>query len=285
MSSNKTILVTGITGKQGGAVARELKKKGYQVRGLTRNPGSEAAKGLAAQGYEIVQGDFSKPDSIESAIEGVEAVFAMSTPFEAGMQAETAQGITIADAAKKAGVFLIYTSVAGANLNTGIPHFDSKYKVEQYIEGLGLDYTIIAPVYFMENLYFPQTKEALDNGTYASPLPKDTQLQQVALADIGSLASFIIDHRETFVGKRIEIASDTTTSAEETELLSKALGKKIEYFEVPMEQIRAMSDDFAIMYEWFIKHGYHVDTDALRKDYPQVGWHTLESWIGEQKFN
>jgi len=285
MSEKTTVLVTGITGKQGGAAAEALLAKGFKVRGLTRNTQSETAKALAARGFEILHGNFDDPKSLHKAVHGTDAVFAMGTSFEAGIEAEVAQGIAIADAVKAEGVFLVYSSVAGADKQTGIPHFESKFRVEQHIKSIGVPHTIIAPVYFMENIYFPQTKEALDSGTYATPLPTETTLQQVAVADIGNFAALAIERRAEFEGKRIDIASDTSSGSAEAQLLSKALGKEVGYYQVPMEHIRAMSEDMATMYQWFIDTGYSVDIEGLRRRYPEVGWHTLETWINEQKLN
>src|SRR5262245_21853141 len=98
----KLILVTGATGQQGGAVAHRLLQKGNKVRILTRNP--EKAGKLSEAGVEVVKGDLTDPSSLESALRGMQGVFAMSSPFEAGMDAEVKQGISMADAARKAGV-------------------------------------------------------------------------------------------------------------------------------------------------------------------------------------
>src|SRR5712671_7170711 len=130
--SGKIALVAGATGKQGGAVVEALLTRGHQVRALTRNPASPAAIRLREQGVEIAVGDFTDHDSLVRAIRGADAVYAMSTPYEQGPENETAQGITMTDAAKAAGVaHLISSSVASANRATGIPHFDSKYAVEK----------------------------------------------------------------------------------------------------------------------------------------------------------
>lgn len=279
---SKRILVTGVTGKQGGALAQTLIARGHHVRGLTRNPSSDAAKAAASKGIELVRGDFEDAPSLLAAAKGVDAVFAMSTPFEAGEAAETRQGIALVDAAAKAGVaHFVYSSVAGANLRTGIPHFDSKLHVEEHLGGRDLPWTVIAPVYFMENLFFPQTLDGLKNGVYASPMPDDRPLQQIALADIGAFAAHVIEHRDAFLGKRIEIASDELTAKQEAEVLSRVLGRPIATFTVPMEQIRGFSEDMAIMYEWFISHGYSIDLPALRSTYPNVGWHRFEDWAKE----
>ena len=132
MSTPKLVLVTGATGNQGGAVVRALLKQEHQVRALTRNPASPAAQRLAEQGVEIAIGDFTDHDSLVRAARSVDAIYAMTTPFEQGVEKETAQGIAMTNAAKAAGVgHLVYSSVASADRATGIPHFDSKYAVFQ----------------------------------------------------------------------------------------------------------------------------------------------------------
>ena len=109
MSKKLVVLVTGATGKQGGAVARRLLKGGHTVRALTRKADSPAAKELSQAGAEIATGSLDDRASLDRAVKGVDGVFAMSTPFEAGMEAETRQGVTVADAANAAGVHLVYT--------------------------------------------------------------------------------------------------------------------------------------------------------------------------------
>src|SRR5437016_4263528 len=147
-----SVLVTGATGKQGGHVARLLLKKGYNVHALTRKPDSPGAKALASLGAKIVAGDLNDRASVERAAEGVDAIFAMSTPFEAGTEVEVKQGVNVVDAAEAKGKYLVYSSVGGANRNTGIPHFESKWRVEQQITKVGLDAAVLGPVYFMENV-------------------------------------------------------------------------------------------------------------------------------------
>src|SRR6185436_11538096 len=145
MDQTKLILVTGATGQQGGAVARSLLRQGQKVRALTRNPAKAAA--LVRAGAEVVQGDLTDPASLQPALQGVDGVFAMSTPFEAGMEEEVGQGVFLADAAKAVGVrHYVYTSVASADRNTGIPHFDSKWQVERHIQRIALPATILRPV-------------------------------------------------------------------------------------------------------------------------------------------
>lgn len=281
--TTKTVLVTGATGKQGGAVAMALLAHGHRVRALTRRPDSDAAARLRALGAEPVAGDLADAASLAKAMEGADAVFGMSTFFEAGVDAEVVQGTTLAEAAKAAGVgHLVFTSVASADRATGIPHFDSKHRVEQRIRELDVPHTIVAPVYFLENLYFPQMLDGLRNGVYAQPLPPGRKLQQVAVADIGHFGALAIEQRERFLGKRIELASVEVTGEEMAAALGKALGREVKYLELPLDGLRAMSEEMAVMYEWFDKVGYHADIEALRRDYPEVGWHSLDAWLAKQ---
>src|SRR5258706_3791891 len=206
MSQQKLVLVTGATGKQGGAVVEALLTRGHQVRALTRNPASQAANRLREQGVEIAVGDFADHDSLVRAARGVDAVYAMSTPYEQGAEKETAQGITITDAAKAAGVaHFIYSSVASANRATGIPHFDGQHEVEKHLQASGMPYTIVAPVFFMENLLQPWTLSGLRQGKLGMALPASRSLQQITVADIGAFVAAVIERRESVFGRRFDI--------------------------------------------------------------------------------
>ncbi len=286
MSRTLSVLVTGATGKQGGALARLLLKKGHRVRAFTRKPDSPAAQELKRLGAELATGNLEDRTAIERAAQGVDSIFAMSTPFESGVEVETSQGITVADAAKAAGVkHLVYTSVASANRNTRIPHFDSKYKVEQQIQALGIPHTILAPVFFMENLISPWWLPGLQQGKLSMALPGSRTLQQIALDDIAGFAALVLERREPFLGKRVDIASDELTGNQVVDILSRITGRKIEYVEIPLAQVRAWSEDFAIMFEWFDRVGYKTNIASLQRDYPEVGWHTFEEWAKAQPWD
>ena len=282
MAKPLAVLVTGATGKQGGAVARRLLEKGHKVRAFTRNADSPAAKALAAAGAGIAVGKLEDRASIDRAIAGVDAVFSMGTPFEAGIEVETLQGVTVADAAKAAGAYLVYTSVGSADRATGIPHFDSKYEVEKHIRKIGASAVIIAPVYFMENAV-AFTREQLKGGVYATPLAPGRKLAQIALADIAAVAVTALENRNRFAGKRYDIGGDDVSGNDAVEILSRVTGKKFSYFQVPMEMIRQrMGEDGAKMYEWFERTGYTLDHAALKREFPEVGWHTFDAWAQTQ---
>ena len=279
MASKRDILVTGATGQQGGAVARALLSRGHRVKALTRKPDSEAARQLALSGAEIVAGDLADAASVVRAAKDVETMFLMGNSYEAGMQEETRQGIIAADAAKAAGVgHLIYSSVADADKKTGIPHFESKYLVEKHVVGLGIPYTISAPVAFMENVVAPWSIGALSQGTHAFAMPSKRALQLVSLADIGGFVAALAERREQVFGKRFDFAGDELSGEEQAKILSEAIGRPIRYQEIPLAVARQQSEDAALMFEWFDRVGYDVDITALRKDFPEVRWHSFADW-------
>ncbi|WP_224364950.1 NmrA/HSCARG family protein [Hyalangium versicolor] len=283
MSKSLSVLVTGATGQQGGAVARALIKKGHKVRALTRKPDSQGAVALKQQGAELAIGNFDDRDSLVRAMTGVDAVFIMGTPFEAGMETETRQGIAAVDAAKAAGVkHVVYTSVASANQRTGIPHFDSKFLVEEHLVKAGVPYTIFAPVFFQDNLVSPLFGAGLKQGVIALAMPPQRKLQQINVDEIGAFGALVIERREEFLGKRIDIASNELSGEQVAEVFSRVSGKPVKFAEAPLAQVRAMSEDMAIMFEWFDKVGYSADIARLRRDYPEVGWRSFEEWARAQ---
>lgn len=276
-----TILVTGATGKQGGAVARGLIKRGHTVRALTRKPDGAAAKALAEAGARIVVGALEDRASLDRATAGADAVFSMGTPFEQGPDVEVQQGVTVADAAKAAGAYLVYTSVASADRATGVPHFESKYRVEQHIRSSGAKAAIIAPVYFMENVYF--AADQLRAGVYATPLTPGRKLAQIAVDDIAQCAIAALENPARFAGTRFDLAGDEVSGADAVATLTRVTGRPFSYFQVPLEMIRkGMGEDGVLMYEWFERTGYDVDRAKLASVFPGVAFTSFEAWARRQ---
>jgi len=283
MAQEFTVVVTGSTGKQGGAVARGLLERGHKVRAVTRDLNSSQAKLLAKAGATLVTASLEDTAAIMKALEGATSLFAMTMP-SGGADAETRQGIAAADAAKAAGVHLVFTSVGNANRQTSIPHFDSKYEVEKHIDKIGVRATILAPVAFMENLYF--IKEQLAKGTYASALSPTRALAQIAVADIGAVAVRVLEDAGRFTGKRFDLASDELTGNDALAILSRVTGRPFSYYQVPLDVIRQrMGEDAVRMYEWFDRVGFAVDRAALRREFPDVAFHDFESWAKTQEWS
>jgi len=286
MSGKLKVLVTGATGKQGGHLVPRLLAGGHSIRALTRKPDSPAAAALAKRGVTIVTGDFEDHKSLERAARGVDTVFAMSTPFESGANTETREGINIVRAASTVGVtHLVYASVAGADRATGIPHFDSKFAVEKEMRRSGVPFTIVAPVFFMDNFLADWLAAGIAKGSIAMALPATRRLQQIALADIAQFTALVIERRGSFLGKRIDIASDELTNATAAAAISEASGRHIEYTALPLDAVRQWNEDLARMFEWFDRVGYDADIVGLRGLYPEVAWHRFSIWAREQDWS
>lgn len=279
--SKLQVLVYGASGQQGGAVARRLIARGHQVTTLARDPDSPKLAALRAQGIHIVRGDIEDVESVSRAAQGKDAIFALTTPFERGPQAEIAQGQALVRAAQAASVrHVAFSSVGSANQATGVAHFDSKYEVEKLLAAAGVPHTVIAPVYFMENLFFPQVLAGLGQGVYAQALPPSRTLQQIATADIALVAVHVLESREAFLGQRLDIAGDELSGEQQAAALSRALGRPIQFQPLPISALRSFSEEMATMYEWFERVGYRADIAAVRRLIP--GLRTFEQWLGEQ---
>jgi len=273
------ILVTGATGQQGGAVARELLAKGHVVRALTRKPESPAAQELKALGAEIVAGDLDDPASLERALAGIWGVYAVQNTWEAGVEREEEQGKRIAEVAKRAGVHhFVYASVGSAHKETGIPHFDNKSRVEEAVRSAGFpSYAILRPVFFMENLSSPWFLPGIEQGQLAVAMDPKTPLQMIAVRDIGRYGAWALEHPETVNGRAIDIAGDQKTMPETAAILGRAMNRSVTHLRVPIEEVRKFSDDFATMLEWFDEVGYSADIASTSKE-SGIRPTTLEEW-------
>ncbi len=286
MADNRIILITGITGQQGGAVARELLARGYRVKGMTRKPDSEKAHEFRKLGAEIIQGDLDDPASLKQALQGAWGVFAIQNTWEAGVEKEEEQGKRIARIAKEAGVqHYVYSSVGSAHRNTGIPHFENKWRVEETVRGLGFpSHIIIRPVFFMENLASPWFKPGIDQGQLMVALKPETALQMIAVNDVGKYGLAAFEKHEELNGREIDIAGDALTMPETARILSEAAGKKVDFMQLPIAEVRKFSDDYATMLEWFDRVGYNADIAGNAKEFG-IKPASFQDWAKQQNWS
>ncbi|MBI4513995.1 MAG: NmrA/HSCARG family protein [Gemmatimonadetes bacterium] len=279
------IAVFGATGSQGGATIHELLQAGHKVRAVTRKPEGGAAKALAARGAEVVKADLDDAASLERALSGAWGVFAVQNTWEAGVEREEVQGKRIAEIARKKEVqHFVYTSVGSAQHKTGIPHFDNKWRVEETVRSLHFpSYTILRPVFFMDNFGSPWFKPGLAEGKLVMGIKPTTTLQMIAVADIGKFGLLAFEQHERMNGREIDLAGDQHTMPDAAEILAKAMGKKITFVEQPIDEVRKWSEDYAIMLEWFIRVGYSVDIPRLAKEY-DIRLTTLAEWASRVRW-
>ena len=276
-----TVLVIGATGKQGGAVAELLLKRGHDVTAYVRSPESPSAQALSASGARLVAGDLADPEALDRAARPVEAIFGLSVPFgSGGKDEEVAQGRRLIDAATRVGAHLVYSSVRGADrmVATDIDHADSKQLVEAYLRDQEVRATVLAPVYFMENVLNVGFSRLTD-GILANPLSPGKPLDQVTVRDIAGLAVHAIERPERFVGERVDVVSDRVTGERAAQILSDVLDREIPYHHIPLHQIRQWAgDEIADMFQHFEDTTDFLDVDGLHARYPDVAWHSYADW-------
>ncbi len=230
-NKNRTIVVSGATGKQGGAAFHHLKQRGFALRALVRNPEKPEVRALEDSHVEVLRGDFDDPESMQRALDGADGAYSVQA-WEGGAETEVRQGIAFAEAANRQDVgHFVYSSVAAADRNTGIPHFDSKGKVEARIQQIGIPYTILRPVFFMEN-WLPM-REGIENGSIMLPLSPQTRLQMVAVDDIGGFVALAFEHPGRWHNRAYELAGDELSMTELAEAFSRVSDREVRYQQVP----------------------------------------------------
>ena len=280
------VLVSGATGQQGGSIARELLGAGWRVRAMTRKPDSDAARDLARRGAEVVRADLDDAASLRQALDGAWGAVGVQNTWEAGVEKEEEQGKRFAAAVKEAGVqHLLYQSVASAHRRTGIPHFDNKWRVEETIHALGLpSWTVIRPVFFMENHQSPGFKPSLDQGTLAIGMKPETRQQMIAVQDIGKYGLRAFERHAALNGRSIDIAGDELTGPEAAAILSEVARRPIAFHSTPIEDVRKGSEEYAIMLEWFDAVGYDADIEGTGKEFG-VRPTRFREWAAAQNWN
>ncbi|WP_353940253.1 NmrA family NAD(P)-binding protein [Streptomyces sp. HUAS MG91] len=234
------VLVTGATGRQGGATARALLAAGTPVRALVRTPGSEAARAVEELGAELVKADLSDRDSLDAALDGVRAVFSVQMPpmteTSVDFAGELAQATHLIDAARAAGVRqFVQSSTSGVGEHTRTPgwaegrwdalegYFATKQAILEAVRGAGFErWAVVKPAFFMENI--PALLPHGPGGGLATVLHPDTELALVACADIGAAAAHAFADPDRFQGVELELAGDRLTMTQVARVLSEVAG-------------------------------------------------------------
>jgi len=270
---DRIILVTGGTGHQGGAAARNLLADGWHVRALVRDAEKPAAWALADAGAELVLGDLNDRASLDAALAGAYGAYSVQTG-RGGLAEETAQARNLADAAVAAGVqHFVYSSVRGADRDSVLPWIVGKVEHERYLRTLELPITIWRPVTFMENI-LGQT-EAILGGKVSGMEPRDVVHQWIALDDIGRFIALSFREPETWIGRATEIAGDELTGDEQAGVLTRALGIPVVFEQASPPPGMAPPPSAAIEPPLT-----RADIPALRRFIPDLV--TLAQWAAEK---
>lgn len=307
--TKKIIAVTGATGAQGGGVVRAILADSsgeFAARAITRNPASDKAKALAQQGVEVVAADLDDTPSLTKAFAGAYGAFCLTNFWEHfSPEKETAQGKSLADAAKAAGVkHAIWSTfedtrktfaLSDSRMPTlkdkyKVPHFDAKAEANHFFTDQGVPTTFLLTSFYWDNLiFFGMGPKKGPDGKLAFVLPMgDKKLPGIAAADIGPCA-YGIFKRPELIGKTVGVAGEHLTGAEMAAALTHALEQPVNYAAVSPETYRGFgfpgADDLGNMFQ------FKAETEAAycgardiafsKQLYP--GLQTFAKWLSQNK--
>lgn len=283
IDTGRIIVVIGATGRQGGAVTRAMLSTGWHVRALTRNPDSQKAQMLSTLGAEVIQGDMNDRGSLQSAFQGTYGVYSVQNPMLSNLETEVRQGKSVADVAKEANVqHLVYGS-AGIGKPTGIGSWDSKLQVEAHMRTLGIPFTILRPVAFMELM--------TDKGYYPSVstwhlMPKlmdeSRPVGWIGVDDLGIVAAKVFAAPEQFIGQEIKLSSDVKSIAECRAIYRSVMGKNPPRFPMPVWMFkRFVGTDLITMWQWLRTEEIDLGTAPTHAIHPEAL--SVEAWLRKEK--
>jgi uncharacterized protein YbjT (DUF2867 family) len=283
-----TIIVTGATGLQGGAVSRHLLKEGWHVRALTRNAASKEAQALAASGIEVVQGDMDDAASLQPLFAGSYGVYSVQNPFIGGAEAEVRQGKNVADVARASGVqHLVYGSAGTGQEGTGVPSWESKLQVEAHMRALSLPLTILRPMAFMELMTAKKFFPAVSMWHLMPKLMGATRpLPWICTDDLGAIAAHTFAAPQTFIGKTLTLASDVQSLDQCRALYRDVMGANPPRFPMPgwlFQRFGFVGRDLMTMWRWLATGTVALDTAPTLAIHPEAL--TVRAWLNQQKEN
>ncbi|GAQ47423.1 nmrA-like family protein [Aspergillus tubingensis] len=281
------VLITGATGKQGGALIRNLllRKAPLEIIAVTRNTSSASAQKLASLSADIklVEGDLDNPGAIfrnaqrltTSPIWGVYSVQAAI-----GNKAEETQGKALIDESIRQKVkFFVYSSVDRGGEEhsfqnpTKIPHFIKKHNIEHHLVNRSkdgnMDWVILRPAAFFENLtpdFFGKVFTTCFKMALAGK-----PLQLVATSDIGYFGAEAFLNPDKYKGRAISLAGDELTFEGMGLIFEQKTGQPLPMTFRPICSLfMAMMKDMGYMFQWFRNEGYRADIPRLREIHPEM---------------
>ena len=289
----RNVLITGATGRQGGAVIQALLSSSspLHIIAVTRNPESASAQKLASRNIELVKGDLDDPEAIFTSIgKPVCGVFSVQLGVDPKMTAarEEAQGKDLIDAAKHYGVeYFVYSSadLGDPPCPTPVPQLASKYNIEKHLKASTLKFTILQPVVFFENLT-PDIVGQICAGALKFCIKPDRKVQYIAVADIGWFGAQALMYPDRWAGQTLRLAGDSLTFAENQEVFKRTTGKPLPlpwgWWFLPWFVFHVVLKDLGIMYKHFSDQGFDVDIAEVKKLHP--GLMDYEQWLRQSSF-
>jgi uncharacterized protein YbjT (DUF2867 family) len=276
MQSKKIITVFGATGAQGGGLVRSILQDNsgdFGVRAVTRDTGSDKAKELAQMGAELVAADIDDPKSVENALKDAYGAFFV-TFFWAHYSAEKekAEAAIFANAARQAALQHAiwstledtrnYIPLSDQRMPTlqgqyKVPHFDGKGESDKLFIEAGVPVTFLLASFYWDNfIYFGAGPKRGEDGVLALTMPiGSSKMAGIASEDIGKCAYGIFKKGPEMLGRKIGIAGEQLTGNQMADAMSKALGERVVYNNVPADVYRGFgfpgADELGNMFQFY----------------------------------
>jgi uncharacterized protein YbjT (DUF2867 family) len=277
---DRIVVVTGATGRQGGAVVRHLLSRGWRVRALSRKPGGKPAQRIASLGAEVVGADMARLSTLRTAFRDAYGVYSVQNPMISGLDGEIMQGKNVADAAKEADVQHVVYGSSGLGVRTGVGSWDSKLVVQTHMEELGLPLTVLRPMAFMELMtdkaFFPPVST-----WYVMPklMGADRPVLWLCVDDLGAIAAKAFAEPDRFIGADMKLVADIKSNAQCRMIWREATGRYPRQFPMPTRIFeRFVSTDLTNMWHWLHTNDYNVDPAETYKILPTAL--TVHDWLG-----
>jgi uncharacterized protein YbjT (DUF2867 family) len=281
--TDRVVAVTGATGRQGGAVTARLLADGWRVRALTRRPQSKAARRLAGLGAEVVGADLADRASLVRAFRGASGVYSVQNGMVGGFEAEVVHGCNVGDAAREAGVsHVVYGSAGTGDSGTGIASWESKLRVQEHLETLGLPLTVLRPTAFMELMTDKTFYPAVSTWRLMPMLTgADLPIAWICLDDLGAIAAKAFADPARYVGADLQLTADVRSNAECQQIWRTVMGRAPRRFPMPVWVFeRMVGTDLTTMWRWLAAAGPRFDPAATREILPSAS--TVEEWLVRQ---
>ena len=296
MTTARRLVVTGATGKQGGALISALLSKPsqpFEIYAVTRDPASRTAQALASKpNVHVIKGNFDDAGAIFTQVEKPWGLFSVTMPLNATKEEQ--QGKAMTKAAFDAGVqHIVFTATERGGQEesdtnpTTVPHFISKYNIEQDIMAKareskqGTTWTFLRPVAFFENL----SNDFLGKGFVAMWRLNglDRKMQLISTKDIGKIAAeaFLHSSEDEYRNKAISLAGDATTPNEAAKIFKQNVGSDIPatYGFLGSAMRWILKEQLGLMFDWIKTPGFGADVDAVRRRYPFM--QDFQAWLVE----
>ncbi len=282
------VLLIGVTGGTGGNVVKGFLEQGVtNLRAITRkiDLNRPSLSKLNNAGVELVEANLDDVNSLISAFTGVTSVYCHATSGDSSKAdpLEVERAKQVAQAAKQANIqHLVYNSAGGADRNSGIPHIEQKYKVEQIFKAANLPTTMLRACLsanlpttmlraclFMEEFWKKYTRPSILKGTFPFSIQSNKPLHLITTKDMGRVAAYVIQHPSQYIGREIELAGDMLTPKQMAEAFSQAQGIKVTHKETPAWIFLLLwQKELFDLIQWYRHKGYQADVQHLRTEFP-----------------